>query len=112
MCARTGPWKFPENSQREERHHHAVAPSGMVSSPGGHGGGCAAFQGMNWKLSPARCLQTQQEEEEALEEEEESSLSKTPHHGDVLSPSPEQRLRWVGLGCCWVPTMPGLHRSG
>lgn len=27
-----------------------------------------------------------------LEEEEESSLSKTPHHGDVLSPSPEQRL--------------------
>lgn len=40
-----------------------------------------------------------------LEEEEESSLSKTPHHGDVLSPSPEQRLRWV-------PTTLGLHHSG
>lgn len=105
MCMCMGPWKFPENSQREERHHHAVAPSGTVSSPCGHGGGCAAFQGTNWKPSPARCLQTQQEEEEVLEEEEESSLSKTPQHGDVLSTSPEQRLRWV-------PTTLGLHRSG
>lgn len=63
-CVCTEPWKFPENSQREERHHPSVAPSVTFSSPGGHGGSRTAFRGTNWNPSPARCLQTQQEEEE------------------------------------------------
>lgn len=91
-----------------------TAPTAMlplsVLSPGGAGRrGAGCQEGVTRLLLPP-CPQTPQAMPPHWASRRlagRGSVTKTPHHGDVLSPSPEQRLRWAGLGCCWMPTTPG-----